>query len=111
MVGSNSGTAAVTKNSILKKQYKKKRILITHTHTHTHTHTKKPQNIFHQILIQTCNKEYKTLFKYIQNSLKLKYCLNTYGKGHICRGERAGQGVCGDSLDGTGNSCYTANFW
>lgn len=40
MVGSNSGTAAVTKNSILKKQYKKKRILITHTHTHTQRNLK-----------------------------------------------------------------------
>lgn len=57
MVGLNSGTSP--KNSVLKKQYKKKRIL-------TYTHKKNPQNIFHQILIQTCNKEYKMLFKYIQ---------------------------------------------
>lgn len=58
MVGLNSGTSP--KNSVLKKQYKKKKRILTYTHK------KNPQNIFHQILIQTCNKEYKMLFKYIQ---------------------------------------------
>lgn len=60
MVGLNSGTAPVTKNSALKKWYKKRKTLTQNKPR------KKPQNIFHQILIQTCNKEYKKLFKYIQ---------------------------------------------
>lgn len=57
MVGLNSGTALVTKNS--KETVQKRKTL-------TQNKLKKPQNIFHQILIQTCNKEYKKLFKYIQ---------------------------------------------